>query len=161
MLWGAAFPQHQGDCRADSLAMVNISVETKNSFTLPYIIQFSWMINIHLTWAFQEEHFCCHCQGWRWGLHDHLKGSFSTNRNSFYNWIADQRYAHEKSIFRQTRGVTTISRQSLESSRQGKFRSAGSIFLWSFFDLLIFKTSENVAPTKINQSDSDSPRGIL
>ena len=29
------------------------------------------------------------------------------------------------------------------------------------FDLLIFKTSENMAPTKIDQSDSDSPRRIV
>ena len=36
-----------------------------------------------------------------------------------------------------------------------------SIFLWSFFEILIFKTSENTAPTKIYTAYLDSPRQEL
>ena len=47
----------------------------------------------------------------------------------WYSWIANQRHAHEKSIFRRTRRVTTLSRPPLESSRRGESDSVRSIFV--------------------------------
>ena len=55
----------------------------------------------------------------------------------------------------------TILRPPLERSRQGKFRSSGCIFLWSFFGLLLLKTRENMAQTKMNPVDLDLSRQIL
>ena len=83
------------------------------------------------------------------------------NKNKNASWIGRPIRADEKSISRRTRRVSTISRPPLESSRQGEFRSAGSIFLWSFFDLLIFKTSKIMVPTKRNPADLDSSRRIV
>ena len=40
-------------------------------------------------------------------------------------------------------------------------QSSGFHVLWSFFDLLIFKTSENMVPSKRNPADLDSPRQIV
>ena len=78
-----------------------------------------------------------------------------------YSWIADQRDAHEKSIFRRTRRVTTIPRPPLENSWQGRFRSAWYIFVKFIFNLLFFRVCENRVPTKIYQAELDSPRRIL
>ena len=78
-----------------------------------------------------------------------------------YSWIADQVSAHEKSIWRKTRRVTTIPRPPLESSQQGEFRSAWYIFVWSNVYLLFLKTFENRVPAKIYQADLNSPRRIL
>ena len=75
-----------------------------------------------------------------------------------YSWIADQRDAHKKSICQRTKRVTTLSRPPLESSRREEFRSARYIFVTFIFDLLIFETSENMPPTKINQADLGLPR---
>ena len=80
---------------------------------------------------------------------------------SMYSWIGPLVETHEKSICRRTRRVTTIPRPPLKSSRQGESRSTGYIFLWSFFDLLFLKTSENRIPTKIYPAESDSSRRIL
>ena len=77
-----------------------------------------------------------------------------------YSWIADQRDTHEKLICQRTRRATTIPRPPLGNSRRGEFRSAGFI-LWSLFDLLMFKTSENMSPIKMDPADSDSSRQIL
>ena len=57
----------------------------------------------------------------------------------------------QKIICQRTRRATAISRPPLESSRQGKFRSFGFYFLWSFFDLLFFKTSEKMIPFPIKE----------
>ena len=46
-----------------------------------------------------------------------------------YSWIADQVSAHEKSICRRTRRVTTIPRPPLKSSRREEFRSIRTIFV--------------------------------
>ena len=58
------------------------------------------------------------------GIHMKFDGA-TTN----YSWIGRPIGADKKSIYRRTRSVMTITRQPLESSRQGEFRSAGSIFL--------------------------------
>ena len=78
-----------------------------------------------------------------------------------YSWIGRPIRADKKSTCQRTRGATTLSRPPLESSRRGEPRSAVHIFLWSFFDLLFFKTSQSMAPTKICTADLDSPRRIL
>ena len=49
-----------------------------------------------------------------------------------YSWIADQRDAYKKMIFRRTRRVTTFSRPLLESSRQGESRSIRTILFDNF-----------------------------
>ena len=41
-----------------------------------------------------------------------------------------------------------------------KIRIFQVYFLWSFFDLLFFETSENMAPIKIYPAESDSPHRI-
>ena len=58
------------------------------------------------------------------GIHMKFDGA-TTN----YSWIGRPIGADKKSIYRRTRSVMTITRQPLESSRQGEFRSGGSIFL--------------------------------
>ena len=78
-----------------------------------------------------------------------------------YSWIDDQRDAHKKTIFRKSRGVTTIPRPPLESSRRGEFRSAVTIFVKSIFGVLFFETCENRVLTKIVTVDLDLPRRIL
>ena len=45
-------------------------------------------------------------------------------------------------------GATTNSRPPLESSWRGESNTSGYVFLWSFFDLLFFETSENHCPNK-------------
>ena len=77
-----------------------------------------------------------------------------------HSWIVDQQDAHEKLICQRTRRATTIPRPPLESSRRGESRSAWYTFVNHIFDLLIFETSETMAPTKNYQADLDPPRRI-
>ena len=91
----------------------------------------------------------------------HKETKYVGNYVKEYSWIADQRHAHKKSIFRQTRGVTTLPRPPLESSRLGESRSAVTIFVKSIVGVLFSETYENMAGTKIVMTDLDSPRRIL
>ena len=75
------------------------------------------------------------------------------------NWTSST--SRQKIICQQTRRVTTIPTSPLESSRQGEFRSAGSIFLWSIFHLFFQSNFQNNAQTKIDPEDLDSPCRIL
>ena len=70
-------------------------------------------------------------------------------------------WAHKKIICQQTIRAKIILRPSLESSRQGEFRSSGFHFLWSFFGRLLFKTSKNMVPTKKNLANFDLPPRVL
>ena len=66
----------------------------------------------------------------RWALNSLLLPLIELSHCFFgYSWIADQVSAHEKSIFWQTRRVTTIPRPPLESSWRGEFRSFWAIFV--------------------------------
>ena len=66
---------------------------------------------------------------------------------------------HTKNQFaNKPEGLRHFLSPPFESSRREEFRSDWSIILWSFFDLLFCKTSENMPPTKMDQSESDSPR---
>ena len=69
----------------------------------------------------------------------HKYGRCCCDGGSDYNWIALPMYAHTKLIPRRTRRAMTIPRPPLESSQQGGFRSAVSIFVRSIFGVSFLK----------------------
>ena len=64
-------------------------------------------------------------------------------------------------IYQRTEQATKNLRPRMESSWRGKSRSAGTIFVWSFFHLCFQNTFPNKVQTKIISADLDSPRRTL
>ena len=60
------------------------------------------------------------------GVH---RNSTTSVTPSHYSWIGPLVYTHDKSICQRTKRATTNPRPPLESSRQGEFRPAGTIFV--------------------------------
>ena len=68
-----------------------------------------------------------------------------------YSWIGCLIRADKKLICQKTRRARTIPRPLLESSRQGKLKSAKYIFVWSIFHLFFKITSKIIPKQKCTQ----------
>ena len=68
-----------------------------------------------------------------------------------YSWIGHPIRAVKTSIYQRTRRATINPRPPMNTAWQGESRSSGYVFLWSFFDLLFFKTSQTMAQTKMHR----------
>ena len=107
-----------------------------------------WAVHRHATTA--KELFKCWIQNGKWGVQArwrlYRRNGVGQGGELWEIW-ALFRFAvdgfvvshTEKSICQRTVRATTIPRPPLKSSRQGKFRSSGFHFLWSFVDLLFLK----------------------